>query len=170
MARPLIANNDLVEVFRRGQDRADKPCSYCNRCLVNVVENPLGCYDEDAVPVARRHGGGDHVGVRPAAVRLMATTGDREGSMDTTKLAQETIPPDEAATIAAFIAFLKETSAARAVGTPAGIRRFNQARASGCMDAEFIVPADLPARLEGGALRAGRHLRGPHAVRQRHVR
>ena len=46
MARPLIANNDLVEVFRRGQDRADKPCSYCNRCLVNVVENPLGCYDE----------------------------------------------------------------------------------------------------------------------------
>ena len=45
-ARPLIANNDLVEVFRRGQDRADKPCSYCNRCLVNVVENPLGCYDE----------------------------------------------------------------------------------------------------------------------------
>ena len=46
MARPLIANNDLVEVFRRGQDRAEKPCSYCNRCLVNVVENPLGCYDE----------------------------------------------------------------------------------------------------------------------------
>ena len=41
-ARPLIANNDLVEVFRRGQDRADKPCTYCNRCLVNVVENPLG--------------------------------------------------------------------------------------------------------------------------------
>ena len=45
-ARPLIANNDLVEVFRRGQDRADKPCTYCNRCLVNVVENPLGCYEE----------------------------------------------------------------------------------------------------------------------------
>jgi 2,4-dienoyl-CoA reductase (NADPH2) len=50
MARPLIANNDLVEVFRRGQDRADKPCTYCNRCLVNVVENPLGCYEESRFP------------------------------------------------------------------------------------------------------------------------
>jgi 2,4-dienoyl-CoA reductase (NADPH2) len=50
MARPLIANNDLVQVFRRGQDRADKPCTYCNRCLVNVVENPLGCYDETRFP------------------------------------------------------------------------------------------------------------------------
>jgi 2,4-dienoyl-CoA reductase-like NADH-dependent reductase (Old Yellow Enzyme family) len=49
-ARPLIANNDLVEVFRRGQDRADKPCTYCNRCLVNVVENPLGCYEESRFP------------------------------------------------------------------------------------------------------------------------
>ena len=50
IARPLIANNDLVEVFRRGQDRADRPCTYCNRCLVNVVENPLGCYDETRYP------------------------------------------------------------------------------------------------------------------------
>ena len=65
-------------------------------------------------------------------------------------LAQETIPPDEAATIESFISFLKETSAARAVGTPAGIRRFNQARASGCMDAEFIVPANLPDALKVG--------------------
>jgi 2,4-dienoyl-CoA reductase (NADPH2) len=46
IARPLIANNNLVEIFRSGKDRADKPCTYCNRCLVNVVENPLGCYDE----------------------------------------------------------------------------------------------------------------------------
>ena len=50
IARPLIANNDLVEVFRRGQDRADRPCTYCNKCLVNVVENPLGCYDESRFP------------------------------------------------------------------------------------------------------------------------
>jgi len=50
IARPLIANNDLVEVFRRGQDRADRPCTYCNRCLVNVVENPLGCYEESRFP------------------------------------------------------------------------------------------------------------------------
>jgi 2,4-dienoyl-CoA reductase (NADPH2) len=50
MARPLVANNDLVQVFQRGQDRADKPCTYCNRCLVNVVENPLGCYDVSRYP------------------------------------------------------------------------------------------------------------------------
>ena len=49
-ARPLIANNDLVEIFRRGQDRPDQPCTYCNRCLVNVVENPLGCYEEKRFP------------------------------------------------------------------------------------------------------------------------
>ncbi|MGZ5477829.1 MAG: NADH:flavin oxidoreductase, partial [Thermoanaerobaculia bacterium] len=50
IARPLIANNDLVEIFRRGQDRADRPCTYCNKCLVNVVENPLGCYEEIRYP------------------------------------------------------------------------------------------------------------------------
>jgi len=50
IARPLIANNDLVEVFRRGQDRADRPCTYCNRCLGNVIENPLGCYEASRFP------------------------------------------------------------------------------------------------------------------------
>jgi 2,4-dienoyl-CoA reductase (NADPH2) len=46
IARPLIANNNLVEIFRSGKDKADEPCTYCNRCLVNVIENPLGCYEE----------------------------------------------------------------------------------------------------------------------------
>ena len=45
MARTLVANNDLPKVFASGKDTAAKPCTYCNRCLVNVVENPLGCYD-----------------------------------------------------------------------------------------------------------------------------
>jgi 2,4-dienoyl-CoA reductase (NADPH2) len=45
MARTLVANNDLPKVFASGKDHAAKPCTYCNRCLVNVVENPLGCYD-----------------------------------------------------------------------------------------------------------------------------
>ncbi|MGI9082257.1 MAG: NADH:flavin oxidoreductase, partial [Thermoleophilaceae bacterium] len=45
IARPLIANNDLVKVFAAGRDRAEKPCTYCNKCLVNVLENPLGCYE-----------------------------------------------------------------------------------------------------------------------------
>jgi 2,4-dienoyl-CoA reductase (NADPH2) len=46
IARPLVANNDLVHLFASGLDRAPKPCTYCNKCLVNVVENPLGCYEE----------------------------------------------------------------------------------------------------------------------------
>lgn len=46
MARPLIANADLPQMFERGLDRPPVPCTYCNKCLVNVVENPLGCYDE----------------------------------------------------------------------------------------------------------------------------
>jgi 2,4-dienoyl-CoA reductase (NADPH2) len=49
-ARPLIANNDLVEIFRSGKDKPEKPCTYCNKCLVNVVENPLGCYEESRFP------------------------------------------------------------------------------------------------------------------------
>jgi 2,4-dienoyl-CoA reductase-like NADH-dependent reductase (Old Yellow Enzyme family) len=45
IARPLIANNDLVKTFADGRDRPERPCTYCNRCLVNVIENPLGCYE-----------------------------------------------------------------------------------------------------------------------------
>ena len=46
MARPLLANPDLPLLFARGHDRAPKPCTYCNRCLVNFIEMPLGCYEE----------------------------------------------------------------------------------------------------------------------------
>ena len=46
IARPLVANNDLVNQFAAGKDRADKPCTYCNKCLVHVVEHPIGCYEE----------------------------------------------------------------------------------------------------------------------------
>ncbi|MDQ3851156.1 MAG: NADH:flavin oxidoreductase [Actinomycetota bacterium] len=46
MARPLVANNDLPNMFASGLDRAPKPCTYCNKCLINTVVNPLGCYDE----------------------------------------------------------------------------------------------------------------------------
>ena len=45
IARPLIANNNLVEFFARGLDEAPKPCTYCNKCLLNDLENPLGCYE-----------------------------------------------------------------------------------------------------------------------------
>ena len=46
IARSLVANNDLVKIFERGLDRPEKPCTYCNKCLVNVLQNPLGCYEE----------------------------------------------------------------------------------------------------------------------------
>ncbi len=46
IARPLVANNDLVKQFEDGADRPAIPCTYCNRCLLNVLENPLGCYEE----------------------------------------------------------------------------------------------------------------------------
>jgi 2,4-dienoyl-CoA reductase (NADPH2) len=50
MARTLVANNDLVKQFAAGRDRAERPCSYCNNCLVEVVEHPLGCYDVNRYP------------------------------------------------------------------------------------------------------------------------
>ena len=50
IARPLVANNDLVQIWARGQDKPDKVCTYCNKCLANVIENPLGCYEESRFP------------------------------------------------------------------------------------------------------------------------
>jgi 2,4-dienoyl-CoA reductase (NADPH2) len=46
IARPLVANPDLVRLFEQGHDAPPRPCTYCNRCLFNFVENPLGCYEE----------------------------------------------------------------------------------------------------------------------------
>jgi 2,4-dienoyl-CoA reductase (NADPH2) len=45
IARPLIANNDLPKVLESGRSLPDSPCSFCNRCLINAIANPLGCYD-----------------------------------------------------------------------------------------------------------------------------
>ncbi len=50
IARPLIANRDLALQFARGLDRPERPCTYCNKCLINVVANPLGCYEEARFP------------------------------------------------------------------------------------------------------------------------
>lgn len=46
IARSLVANNDLVKLFAEGAERPPRPCTYCNKCLVNAPENPLGCYEE----------------------------------------------------------------------------------------------------------------------------
>ena len=47
IARPLVANNNLVQMFTQGMDRPPKPCTYCNKCLVNVIKHPIGCYEEE---------------------------------------------------------------------------------------------------------------------------
>ena len=50
IARSLIANNDLVKIWESGRDRPERPCTYCNRCLVNAPKNPLGCYEVSRYP------------------------------------------------------------------------------------------------------------------------
>ena len=45
IARALVANPDLAKIFAQGRDLPDKPCTYCNKCLLHVVEDPFGCYD-----------------------------------------------------------------------------------------------------------------------------
>ncbi len=46
MARALIANPNLLDVFKAGKNAPDRPCSHCNRCVGRTVTSPLGCYDE----------------------------------------------------------------------------------------------------------------------------
>jgi 2,4-dienoyl-CoA reductase-like NADH-dependent reductase (Old Yellow Enzyme family) len=46
IGRPLIANPDLVRIWQSGADRPERPCTYSNQCLINGLENPLGCYDQ----------------------------------------------------------------------------------------------------------------------------
>jgi catalase len=64
----------------------------------------------------------------------------------------EAVPPDEAETVARFIAFMREATAARAGSGPR--RRFNQARATACVDAELTVPDDLAPELRVGLFAA----------------
>ena len=46
MARSLLANPDLPHRLQAGAPGPERPCTYCNKCLLNVIENPLGCYEE----------------------------------------------------------------------------------------------------------------------------
>jgi 2,4-dienoyl-CoA reductase-like NADH-dependent reductase (Old Yellow Enzyme family) len=46
IARPLLANPNLPILLKQGLAGPPKPCSYCNRCLLNVIEHPPGCYDQ----------------------------------------------------------------------------------------------------------------------------
>ncbi|APX92500.1 FMN reductase [Halomonas sp. 1513] len=44
-ARALIANPDLPKQWQVGQDEPARPCTFCNKCLLNAPKNPLGCYE-----------------------------------------------------------------------------------------------------------------------------
>jgi 2,4-dienoyl-CoA reductase (NADPH2) len=46
IARGLLANPDLVQRFAAGQDRPERPCTYCNKCAVNALLYPLACWEE----------------------------------------------------------------------------------------------------------------------------
>jgi hypothetical protein len=75
----------------------------------------------------------------------------------TTGLAEEVIAPDEADVTARFIAFLKAATEKR---HPDGARRrFNQARATACVDAEFTVRDDLTPELHAGLFTTARTYR-----------
>ncbi|WP_374632342.1 NADH:flavin oxidoreductase [Paracoccus sp. (in: a-proteobacteria)] len=51
IARPLIANNDLPRILRQANGpEPQRECSYCNKCLINDLENPLGCYEVSRFP------------------------------------------------------------------------------------------------------------------------
>jgi 2,4-dienoyl-CoA reductase (NADPH2) len=45
IGRPLLANPDLPALLEAGLT-PERPCTYCNKCLAHVLENPLGCYEE----------------------------------------------------------------------------------------------------------------------------
>lgn len=45
MARPLLANVNLVNLFKQGVNLPEKPCTHCNRCPARTPGFPLGCYD-----------------------------------------------------------------------------------------------------------------------------
>ena len=45
IARPLIANPDLPLVWARGENLPARPCTFCNKCLLNAPKNPMGCYE-----------------------------------------------------------------------------------------------------------------------------
>jgi 2,4-dienoyl-CoA reductase-like NADH-dependent reductase (Old Yellow Enzyme family) len=45
MARPLLADPDLVRRFAAGEEGSARPCTHCNRCAVGTAIWPLGCFE-----------------------------------------------------------------------------------------------------------------------------
>jgi len=50
IARSLVANPDLPRFWQAGEDLPPRPCTYCNRCLLNAPKNPMGCYELKRFP------------------------------------------------------------------------------------------------------------------------
>lgn len=50
IARSLMANPDMPRQWQAGHDKPAEPCTYCNKCLCNAPENPMGCYEEARFP------------------------------------------------------------------------------------------------------------------------
>jgi 2,4-dienoyl-CoA reductase-like NADH-dependent reductase (Old Yellow Enzyme family) len=46
IARPLLANPDLLDQFYRGANTPENPCSFCSLCCASTAIFPLGCYDQ----------------------------------------------------------------------------------------------------------------------------
>jgi 2,4-dienoyl-CoA reductase (NADPH2) len=44
IGRPLLANPNLLELFRKGM-KPERPCSWCSLCCSRTAVLPLGCYD-----------------------------------------------------------------------------------------------------------------------------
>jgi 2,4-dienoyl-CoA reductase (NADPH2) len=47
IARPLLANPNLVQLFEQGHNRPPRPCTYCNKCLIEALQYPLACYEPE---------------------------------------------------------------------------------------------------------------------------
>jgi hypothetical protein len=46
----MVRERDRRSLFattRSGADIPNNPCTYCNKCLLHVIEDPLGCYNQD---------------------------------------------------------------------------------------------------------------------------
>ena len=46
IARPLLANPDMLEQFRKGASTPEPACSFCSLCCSHTAVFPLGCYDQ----------------------------------------------------------------------------------------------------------------------------
>jgi 2,4-dienoyl-CoA reductase-like NADH-dependent reductase (Old Yellow Enzyme family) len=54
IARPLLANPDLLDQFNAGANTPANPCSFCSLCCASTAIFPLGCYDQNRFETPER--------------------------------------------------------------------------------------------------------------------